>query len=180
MAPSRTNEAAPDKRRMTEPGPKREGTDVGGIVSNADRGLRESLQRSSERGEADPTGAATIGQGSSGGREPRLDLGGKAEPGSAGGAPAPSRRAPSEEMGPSDRSSDSVESVGSPHDRGAIRTGAQRTDTVSPDGDSARRGHDPDEPPDEGPIESLGRSVSEVVTGPLEDGENRDASTRAP
>jgi hypothetical protein len=179
MAPSRTNEAAPDKRRMTEPGPKREGADVGGIVSNADGGLRESLQRSSERGDDDPTGAATIGQASSGGQEPRLDLGGKAEPGSAAGAPAPSRRAPSDEAGPGDRSSQS-ESVESPDDRGASRTGGPRADTVSPDGDSAQRGHDPDEPPDEGPIESLGRSVSEVVTGPLEDGENRDASTRAP
>lgn len=176
MAGSRTNEAGPDKRRMTEPGPKREGADVGGIVSNADGGLRDSLQRSSERGDDDPTGAATIGQGSSGGREPRLDLGGKAEPGSAAGAPAPSRRAPSEEVRSGDRSSESVESS----DRGADRTAGHRTDTVSPDGDSAKRGHDPDEPPDEGPIESLGRSVSEVVTGPLEDGENRDASTRAP
>jgi len=172
MAPSRTHEAAPDKRRMTEPGPAREGADVGGIVSNADGGLRESLQRSSERGDDDPTGAATLGQGSSGGREPRLDLGGKAEPGSAAGAPAPSRRAPSEEV----PSSEPVESA----ERGAGRTATQRADTVSPDGDSVQRGHDPDEPPDEGPIESLGRSVSEVVTGPLEDGENRDASTRSP
>jgi len=40
--------------------------------------------------------------------------------------------------------------------------------------------HDPDEPPNESAIESLGRSVSEVVTGPLEDDENRDASTRSP
>jgi hypothetical protein len=176
MASSRTNEAAPDKRRMTEPGPKREGADLGGIVSNADGGLRDSLQRSSERGDDDPTGAATIGQASSGGQEPRLDLGGKAEPCSAAGAPAPSRRAPSEEAGSDDRSSESVDSS----DDGARRTGERRTDTVSPDGESGTRGHDPDEPPDEGPIESLGRSVSEVVTGPLEDGENRDASTRAP
>jgi hypothetical protein len=94
--------------------------------------------------------------------------------------PAPSRRAPSDEAGPGERSSDSVESVESPDDRGAARTGRPRADTVSPDGDPAQRGHEPDEPPDEGPIESLGRSVSEVVTGPLEDGENRDAGTRAP
>ena len=62
----------------------------------------------------------------------------------------------------------------------AGRGSAGRADTVAPDGEAARSGHDPDEPPDEGPIESLGRSVSEVVTGPLEDGENRDTTTRSP
>ena len=176
MARSQTNPSAPDQRRMVEPGPKREGGDVGGVLSNADGGLRESLQRSTERGDDDTTGAATIGQGAGGGHEPRVDLGGKNEPGSSAGAPAPSRRAQSEETPSGDRSSGAME-----RDSGvAGRGSAGRADTVAPDGEAARSGHDPDEPPDEGPIESLGRSVSEVVTGPLEDGENRDTTTRSP
>jgi hypothetical protein len=172
MARSQTNPSAPDQRRMVEPGPKRESGDVGGVLSNADGGLRESLQRSTERGDDDPTGAATIGQAAGGGQEPRVDLGGKNEPGSSAGAPAPARRAPSEETTSGDRSSGSMEGGG--------RVAGRGTDTVAAGGDAARSGHDPDEPPDEGPIESLGRSVSEVVTGPLEDGENRNTTTRSP
>jgi hypothetical protein len=112
-----------------------------------------------------------IGQGASGGGAPRLDLGGKSEPGSASGAPAPSRRAPSEEAPTDDRCEGSVEDAGARRER----ADAGRADTVPPDG-TGTTGHDPDE----GPIESLGRSVSEVITGPLDDGENRDASTRSP
>ena len=37
--------------------------------------------------------------------------------------------------------------------------------------------HDPDEPPDEGPVESLGRAVSEVVTGPVQDRDEHDPDT---
>ena len=174
MAQGRGNDALADRRPMVEPGPSR-GADVGGIASNADGGLRDALQRSSERGDDDAIGGATIGQGASAGSVPRLDLGGKSEPGSAPGAPAPSRRAPSEEAPADDRTEGSVENA----DGGRERSDAGRADTVAPDG-AGTAGHDPDEPPDEGPIESLGRSVSEVVTGPLEDGENRDASTRLP
>lgn len=161
---------------MAEPGKRPTGADVGGVAAAPQTGVAEAMQRSMERREQPVIGRASTGDAAGGASDPRIDLGGKAEPGSAAGAPAPSRRAPSEEVRSGDRSSESVESS----DRGADRTAGNRTDTVSPDGDSAKRGHDPDEPPDEGPIESLGRSVSEVVTGPLEDGENRDASTRAP
>ena len=183
MTTRRINEAAPEQRRMVEPGTRREGGDVGGILSNADGGLDDALQRSTERGDEDPTGAASVGQAASGGQEPRLDLGGKSEPGSAAGASSPSRRAPSEEAPARERSAGAVERSG-----GGRPGGGSRSDTVAPDGDDAaagdrqarRSGHDPDEPPDEGPIESLGRSISEVVTGPLEDDENRDPSTRAP
>lgn len=174
MAQGRGNDARRERRPMAEPGPPR-GADVGGIASNADGGLRDALQRSSERGDDDAIGGATIGQAAAGGSEPRLDLGGRSEPGSAPSAPAPSRRAPSEEAPTDDRSEGSVEDV----DARRERSDAGPADTVPPDG-AGTTGHDPDEPPDEGPIESLGRSVSEVVTGPLEDGENRDASTRSP
>ena len=105
------------------------------------------------------------------------DLGGKSEPGSAAGAPAPSRRAPSEEAPTDDRSEGSVEDADARRERSSD---PGRADTVAPDGNARTVRHDPDEPPDESAIESLGRSVSEVVTGPLEDGENRDASTRSP
>ena len=173
MAHGRGNDALAERPPLAEPGPSR-GADVGGIASNADGGLRDALQRSSERGDDDAIGGATIGRGASGGSGPRLDLGGKSEPISAAGAPPSSRRAPSEEVPTDDRSEGSVEDVGARRERDA-----GRADTVAPDGTSTT-GHDPDEPPDEGSIESLGRAVSEVVTGPLEDGENRDASTRSP
>ena len=175
MAQPRDNDALSEQRPMAEPGPRR-GADIGGMASSADGGLRDALQRSSERGDDDAIGGATIGS-ASGNTTPRLDLGGKSEPGSAAGAPAPSRRAPSEESPADDRSEGSVEDADAGHERSSD---PGRADTVAPDGNARTVGHDPDEPPDEGAIESLGRSVSEVVTGPLEDHENRDAGTRSP
>jgi len=174
MAQGRGNETLTTRRPMAEPGPTG-GADVGGIAANADGGLRDALQRSSERGDDDAIGGATFGQGLSGGREPRLDLGGKAAPGSASGAPGPSRRAPSEEAPTDDRSGRSTEDAGT----GRERNDPGRTDTVPPDGNAGTARHDPDEPPDESAIESLGRSVSEVVTGPLEDDENHDTGRRS-
>lgn len=174
MAQPRDNDALSEQRPMAEPGPRR-GADVGGMASSADAGLRDALQRSSERSD-DAIGGATIGS-ASGGTTPRLDLGGKSEPGSAAGAPAPSRRAPSEEAPTDDRSEGSVEDADARRDRSSD---PGRADTVAPDGNARTVRHDPDEPPGESAIESLGRSVSEVVTGPLEDDENRDASTRLP
>ena len=174
MAQGRDNDTLTERRPMAEPGPTR-GADVGGMAANADGGLRDALQRSSERGDDDAIGGATIGQGGSGGREPRLDLGGTAEPGSASGAAAPSRRGPSEEAPVDDRPERSSDEA----DTRRERSDAGRTDTVPPDGDAGTTRHDPDEPPDESAIESLGRSVSEVVTGPLEDDENRDAGSRS-
>ena len=173
MAQPRGNDALSEQRPMAETGPTR-GADVGGMASSAD--LRDALQRSSERGDDDAVGGATIGS-ASGNTAPRLDLGGKTEPGSAAGAPAPSRRAPSEEAPTDDRSEGSVEDADAGRERSSD---PGRADTVAPDGNARTARHDPDEPPNESAIESLGRSVSEVVTGPLEDDENRDASTRSP
>jgi len=174
MAQGRDNRTPSERRPMAEPGPPR-GAEIGGIASNADGGLSDALQRSSERGDDDAVGGATVGQGLSGGREPRLDLGGKSEPGSAPGAPAPARRSPSEEAPSSDRSEGAVESTGGRRER----NDSARTDTVPPDGESGTARRDPDEPPDESAVESLGRSVSEVVTGPLEDDENHEAGSRS-
>ena len=175
MASGTGNDARAERRPMAEPEPPR-GADVGGIASNADGGLRDALQRSSERGDDDAIGGVALGQGASGGSAPRLDRGGKSEPGSASSASAPSRRAPSEEAPTDDRSEGSTENARVPRERADL----DRADTVAPDGDARTVRHDPDEPPDESAIESLGRSLSEVVTGPLEDGENRDKSTRSP
>ncbi len=108
-------------------------------------GLRDALQRSSERGDDDAIGGATIGQGASGGTTPRLDLGGKSEPGSAAGAPAPSRRAPSEEAPTDDRSEGSVEDADARRERSSD---PGRADTVAPDGNARTVRHDPDEPPE--------------------------------
>ena len=170
MAQGHGNDTLAERRPMAEPGPVR-GADVGGIASNADGGLSDALQRSSERGDDDAIGGATIGRGLAGGNEPRLDLGGKSASGSAPGAPAPSRRAPSEEAPGDDRSEGSVEDP----DARRGRSDPGRADTVPPDGSPGTARHDPDEPPDESAIESLGRSVSEVITGPLEDDENHGA-----
>ena len=74
MAQPRGNDALSEQRPMAEPGPMR-GADVGGMASSADAGLRDALQRSSERGDDDAMGGATIGS-ASGNTAPRLDLGG--------------------------------------------------------------------------------------------------------
>ncbi|MEP7056375.1 MAG: hypothetical protein ABI809_01200 [Caldimonas sp.] len=111
-------------RPMAERGKQREGADVGGMRSNADGGLGDALQRSSERG--DDAASATASTGSASSASPRPDLGHNAAP------------------------------------NGPLPT-AHRTD----------------ERPDESAIESLGRAISEVVTG-SEDDDPREASTRAP
>jgi len=56
-----SNPNAPDKRRMTEPGPAPEGAEVGGMRSTADAGLGRALERSAESGDADPPGPGSAG-----------------------------------------------------------------------------------------------------------------------
>ncbi len=82
--------ASDETRPMAEPGKHPKGTDVGGIAANADGGLEDALERSAERRDGDATGAATTGEGVSAGTEPRIDLGGTNEPGSAPGSAGPS------------------------------------------------------------------------------------------
>ncbi len=79
-----------DPRPMVEPGKHPQGADVGGVRSNADGGLEDALQRSAEHRDDAAAGAATA-EGSSSGTDPRIDLGGKDEPGSAPGPATPSQ-----------------------------------------------------------------------------------------
>ena len=133
---------------MAEPGRRDTGASTGGIARNADGGLADALQRSSERGDDDATGAATTGEGLSGGTEPRLDLGGKNEPGSASGADVPIGSAGASATPRPDRAQ--TASRPSPRHEG---------------GGTATRNHADTEPPDEGPLESLGRAIGEPLTG---------------
>jgi len=142
---------------MAEPRPAREGADVGGMASTADAGLERATQRSMESADADPVGPASTGNASGGAEAPRTDLGGKEEPGSAGGARAPTRRPAAD-------------------DRAAVVAGAAASASPrSPGGN--RSGHDDDEdewrhppvaPVDEGPLESLGKAVGDPLTGSVD------------
>ena len=183
MADTKRPDAPGRARPMGEAGHEERAGDVGGMASTMDGGVQDALRRRSERRDDDPTGA-TVGSASSAGTEPRLDLGGKAEPGSAPGAPAPDRSSPGSPTGqhPDVRSSAAAASdARAPSSRSTARSSAA---TASPSTSTGHRSasHDtgqtvarnPDEPPDEGPVESLGRAVSEVVTGPVQDRDEHD------
>ena len=172
MADSKRPDAPGRSRPMAESGQERSAGDVGGIASTADGGLQDALQRRSERRDDDPTGA-TVGSASAGGAGPRIDLGGKSEPGSAPGAPAPDRLSPGSPRaghagvrpgtaGSSSATAGSSPPSGSLSGSGEVRGGVARN---------------ADEPPDEGPVESLGRAVSEVVTGPIQDRDEHEPAT---
>ena len=134
-------------RTMPEPGRPAADGNLGGMLSTADRGLADALQRSSERGDDTATGLAATGNAAAGGQAPRSDLGGKNEPGSAPGATGPA--------GPA-----------------AAESRAQRGNAASPAaaaGSAPLPGADAAPPRNEGPLESFGRAISEVVTGTVDD-----------
>ena len=176
MTDTKRPDAPGRARPMGEAGHEVRGGDVGGMASTADGGLQDALQRRTERRDDDPTGAA-VGSASAGGTEPRLDLGGKAEPGSAPGAPGPDRSSPgsptaahagvrsSAPASPAGQARSSAGTTGSPTSPGKRSESSESREPVAPN---------PHEPPDEGPIESLGRAVSEVVTGPVQDRDEHD------
>ena len=73
-------------------------------------------------------------------------------------------------------------SFGAPSSRSTARSSAATaagpstsTGHRSASGDTGQTvARNPDEPPDEGPVESLGRAVSGVVTGPVQDRDEHD------
>ncbi len=73
---------------LAEPGKRPAGASVGGIRATADEGLADATQRSMEHRDDPPTGRASTGDASGGAADPRVDLGGKNEPGSSGDASA--------------------------------------------------------------------------------------------
>lgn len=127
---------------------------LGGIASTADAGLSDHLQRSAERKDESATGRASVGNAVGG--PPRSDLGGTNEPGGAHGGSGPDRRPVAGSSTPPSHDEDRQAAA----DRTAKAAGrSSRTDT-KPDADKQVG-----EAHNEGPLESLGRAVSEVVTG---------------
>jgi hypothetical protein len=164
-----TNPKSMEQREMHEPQPAPEGADLGGLHSTAEAGVGRAMQRSTERGEADPIGPASTGNASGGAQTPRLDLGGKAEPGSAPGTTAGDRRPAADARG-----------EGAPAG-GAAGTGATGTSTAGGASGGATRTsadwgddedewrHEPREPVDENPLKSFGRAVGDALTGSVDD-----------
>lgn len=148
---------------MAEPGTRPSGASTGGMRSTADAGLADALQRSSERGDDDAVAGTTTGEGLSGGAGSRTDLGGKDQPGSAPGTSGAAPAAPSESPG-------GTVSGGAAGGGAAGRTDVGQPLATAGHAPSGATPHEdlPEAPPDEGPLESLGRAMSEVVTGPLD------------
>ena len=148
---------------MAEPGKQRSGASVGGMAASADAGIRDAMQQKSERQDEASRGRAATGQGVGAAvtPEPRLDMGGKNEPGSAAGGSAASQRPASEDRA-SSPGNDAAARQGRPADTGDASKPAD--DGAGWDDEDEWR-HAPVEPNDENPIESLGRSVTEAITG---------------
>ncbi len=127
---------------------------LGGIASTADAGLSEHLQRSAERKDEPATGRASVGNAVGG--APRSDLGGTNEPGGAHGGSGPDRRPVAGSSTPPSQDGDRQ----APGGRTAKTAGTSYASDVKPDADKQVG-----EAHNEGPLESLGRAVSEVVTG---------------
>lgn len=163
MSQPHDDEAKP----MTERSEVRSGAEIGGIRKTMAGGLADAFERKSERRDDPATGTASTGD-AVGGAE-RLDLGGTNEPGSAPGGDAPSADgSAAQRPATRDRSDRPAPPQGKPV--------PARDRTIAPNA------HNPNEPPDEGPVESFGRAVSEVVTGTFdeEDGPGDPAKPAPP
>lgn len=152
------------------------GADVGGISQNAEGGLEDAMDRMAERRDNEASGAASIGQGKGNSAEPRLDRGGHNEPGDAPASPRPPT--PPGSRGASPRGSEGAGSVSGGPISPAGAAPAEPDGGVPPDQQMAA-GSGPPEPPDEGPLESLGRSISDVVLGTLDQDEKTEPDDEA-
>jgi hypothetical protein len=142
---SSPNETA-GKRPMAEPATQQSGNEVGGMRAGADHGFSDPTQRSMEHADTSPLGRASTGDIA----DPRLDLGGKEEP---GGAETPS--GPAERPATDERPSPS-------------RSAAGATPRANADEDEEWR-HEPVAPVDErNPLKSFGRAIADVATGGAE------------
>ena len=147
----------PADKSPTTPKPGQPSADgnLGGMLSTADRGVADALQRSSERRDDSATGLAGTGSASGGGQAPRSDLGGKNEPGSAPGATGPAGSAATQ-------AGVAGTAAGSAPQGNAAASGAMAGRAPTPGADAAPAHA-------EGPLESFGRAISEVVTGTVDD-----------
>jgi len=147
---------------MAEPGKRPTGADVGGVAAAPQAGVAEAMQRSMERREQPVIGRASTGDAAGGASDPRIDLGGKAEPGSAPGASARTDRPASD-------------------DRATAPPSAERRSETATQDVGAGRGdrddedewrHEPVAPVDEtNPLRSLGKAVGDTITGSGPDAE---------
>lgn len=153
-----------DKNRpMAEADKQRSGASVGGMAASADAGISDALQKKSERQDETSRGRAATGQGAGAGAEPRLDLGGKNEPGSAAGTSARSQRPASEDRASASTGKSQAAESAKPSSPAAPAGSARPTKGRDDEEDEWR--HEPVAPNDENPLESLGRSVTEAITG---------------
>ena len=147
--------ANPADPPMAEPGKRPTGADVGGVAAAPQTGVAEAMQRSMERREQPVIGRASTGDAAGGASDPRIDLGGKAEPGSAPGTSARTDRPASDDRATPPRSQRGSATAGK--DAGAARDDRD-------DEDEWR--HEPVAPVDEkNPLRSLGKAVGDAVTG---------------
>ena len=153
-----------DKNRpMAEPGKQPSGASVGGMAASADAGIRDAMQQKTERQDETSRGRAATGEGvgAAAAPEPRLDSGGKNEPGSAAGTSAASQRPASEDRA-TGKDSAATAKQGRPAKPGDA---SKPTNAGAGWDDEDEWRHEPVEPNDENPVESLGRSVTEAITG---------------
>ncbi|HEX2539985.1 MAG TPA: hypothetical protein VHM00_02770 [Caldimonas sp.] len=159
-----TNPNSLEKRQMAEPRPAPEGADVGGMASTADAGLGRATQRSTEHAESDPVAPASTGHASGGAQTPRIDMGGKAEPGSVPGTTESTRR-PAADRQASGAPASSGRAAGAGGVGGAEPTGSGAVD----DEDEDEWRHEPRPAVDESPLKSFGKSIGEALTGSVDD-----------
>jgi len=131
-----------------EPGRRRSGASTGGVAESPTQGVEDALQRSTERRLDEPTGART-GDASGAAGSPRIDLGGTNEPGAGPGTTPRNSGA-----GPASGGTAAQHTTERP---ASASSSTPRDREVEP--------HHPEEPRDEGALESFGRAIGEVVTG---------------
>jgi len=152
-----------DDRPLAEPGKRPADGDVGGVAAAAQAGVADWAQRSTERGEDTAIGRASTGDAAGAAAGPRIDLGGKAAPGSAPGTSARTDRAASDDRATPARDSSrdtGIASAGAGVSADPTNAAADRDD----DEDEWR--HPPVAPVDEAnPLRSLGKAVGDTVTG---------------
>jgi hypothetical protein len=148
-----------DDPPLAEPAAQRSGNEVGGMRASTDRGFGDATQRTMEHADGSALGRASTGDGAGGGTDPRLDLGGKDEPGAADTPSSHAERPASDDR--------ATPQPGTAHaaTRGKVDGAADDSDD---DRDTWR--HEPVAPVDEpNPLKSLGRAVADTLTDGAED-----------
>jgi hypothetical protein len=148
-----------DDPPLAEPAAQQSGNEVGGMRASTDRGFGDATQRTMEHADGSALGRASTGDGSGGATDPRPDLGGKNEPGSADTASSHPERATSDDR--------ATPQAGAVH---ATRRGNVDAAGDDRDDDSDPWRHERVAPVDErNPLKSLGRAVADTLADGAED-----------